>query len=235
MKHLFATTALATLLGVASVGAQQSEPGAPPPPAPDSVNATGSLDAAETAPEIAPPEGYVESDVVLTSDNLQGATVHDARGEEIGEVHGLVFANGTHSLSTAAAAGAGAGTTPTDTLPDSTLPDGAGGNAAEDTGRIENIGSDEGLTSPTDTTTPPDQAPDQTTDAEQPLENTAISEAIIDVGGFLGMGEHRVAVPVDELRVFHLDDDLLIYLPWTRAQLEALPEYDEDAAAPVVQ
>src|SRR5690606_40415222 len=104
MRHLFATTALAVILsmGVAQAQDTSSQPAA-------TTTATGQ-DATQPMPAITPPEGYVEGDVVLTTDNLQGASVYDASGDEIGEVHGLVFANGSSSLggaagSTAPAAG----------------------------------------------------------------------------------------------------------------------------------
>ncbi|SIT86700.1 hypothetical protein [Pontibaca methylaminivorans] len=58
-----------------------------------------------------------------------------------------------------------------------------------------------------------------------------ISEAIIDVGGFLGIGSHRVAVPVEELAIYTKDDDsddIRVYLPRTKEDLEAMPEFDQD-------
>lgn len=56
-----------------------------------------------------------------------------------------------------------------------------------------------------------------------------ISHVVLDVGGFLGIGTHTVAVPMEELQVFRDEgNNLRVYLPWTEAQLEALPEYDED-------
>ncbi|MCA0205239.1 MAG: photosystem reaction center protein H [Proteobacteria bacterium] len=54
-----------------------------------------------------------------------------------------------------------------------------------------------------------------------------LSHAILDVGGFLGIGEHRVAVPVSDLQVYRSADEVRIYLPWTQEQLESLPEYVE--------
>lgn len=57
-----------------------------------------------------------------------------------------------------------------------------------------------------------------------------ISHAVLDIGGFLGIGEHRVAVPVSDLAVYRSDSEVRIYLPWTREQLEAVPEYVEGDA-----
>ena len=54
-----------------------------------------------------------------------------------------------------------------------------------------------------------------------------ITHAIIDVGGFLGMGVHTVAVPVSDLAIYaDSSDNARVYLPWSREQLEALPAYE---------
>jgi len=54
-----------------------------------------------------------------------------------------------------------------------------------------------------------------------------IDQVIVDVGGFLGMGAKPVAIPFDSLTLWQNADnsDLRIYLPMTREQLEALPDY----------
>ncbi|MEY8828645.1 PRC-barrel domain-containing protein [Sedimentitalea sp. XS_ASV28] len=49
--------------------------------------------------------------------------------------------------------------------------------------------------------------------------------AIIGVGGFLGMGENEVAVPVEKLI---LREDELILPEFTQSQLENMPEYNEN-------
>ena len=53
-----------------------------------------------------------------------------------------------------------------------------------------------------------------------------MTHAILDVGGFLGMGQHRIAIPIEDLAVYANGDETRVYLPWTREQLEALPAYD---------
>lgn len=58
-----------------------------------------------------------------------------------------------------------------------------------------------------------------------------ITHAVIDLGGFLGLGEHRVAVPVKELVAYRRLSELRIYLPRTREQLMALPEYSGNGTA----
>ncbi|SFI49696.1 PRC-barrel domain-containing protein [Albimonas pacifica] len=59
----------------------------------------------------------------------------------------------------------------------------------------------------------------------------AVDEAIIDVGGFLGLGEHRVAVRMSDLKVMQSDDDpddLRVYVASTKEELEAMPEVEVD-------
>jgi hypothetical protein len=55
-----------------------------------------------------------------------------------------------------------------------------------------------------------------------------VSHVIVDIGGFLGLGVHTVAVPIEALEVYADAGDMLqLYLPWTEEQLRDLPEYDE--------
>ncbi|MDT8855734.1 PRC-barrel domain-containing protein [Paracoccaceae bacterium Fryx2] len=55
-----------------------------------------------------------------------------------------------------------------------------------------------------------------------------IDRVIIDVGGFLGMGAKPVAIPFADLTLWQNADqnDLRIYLPMTREQMEALPTHE---------
>jgi len=50
--------------------------------------------------------------------------------------------------------------------------------------------------------------------------------AVVGVGGFLGLGEHTVAVPLEEISMAAEND--LKLSSWTKAELEAQPEVDED-------
>lgn len=54
-----------------------------------------------------------------------------------------------------------------------------------------------------------------------------IDRAIIDVGGFLGMGEKQVAITFDELTILREDggDDVQVYIDASQEALEAQPEY----------
>jgi hypothetical protein len=55
-----------------------------------------------------------------------------------------------------------------------------------------------------------------------------VDAMLIDFGGFLGIGEKRVAVSLDNLEfAANENGDLIIYSDFTREQLEAQPEYDE--------
>ena len=54
----------------------------------------------------------------------------------------------------------------------------------------------------------------------------AIDRAVIDVGGFLGMGEKPVAVTLKELTIMQDDGDVRVYIDSTQEALEAQPAYD---------
>ncbi|MGJ8624705.1 MAG: PRC-barrel domain-containing protein [Yoonia sp.] len=55
-----------------------------------------------------------------------------------------------------------------------------------------------------------------------------LDRAIIDVGGFIGLGEKSVAVAMDELQFLREDDgdDIRVYIDATQDALEAMPEYE---------
>ena len=55
-----------------------------------------------------------------------------------------------------------------------------------------------------------------------------IQQAVIDVGGFLGMGAHRIAISFEEMQVMTNTDgnDVQIYIDQTREGLEQRPEYE---------
>jgi sporulation protein YlmC with PRC-barrel domain len=56
-----------------------------------------------------------------------------------------------------------------------------------------------------------------------------ITEAIVDIGGFLGMGEKPVALKLSDLDILREDggDDLRVYVGMTKEQMEALPTYSK--------
>lgn len=55
-----------------------------------------------------------------------------------------------------------------------------------------------------------------------------IEQAIVDVGGFLGMGEHSVAIAFDEMQIIREDDgdDLRVYVSASEEQLKERPSYN---------
>ena len=59
-------------------------------------------------------------------------------------------------------------------------------------------------------------------------DGSAIDHAVIDVGGFLGIGEKAVALPMDALQILRADNggDLRVYVDMTRETLEAEPTYE---------
>ena len=56
-----------------------------------------------------------------------------------------------------------------------------------------------------------------------------ITEAVIDVGGFLGMGAHSVLMPFDDLTVLRETDgsDIRVHLETTKEKLKAMPHHPE--------
>ncbi len=54
------------------------------------------------------------------------------------------------------------------------------------------------------------------------------SAAIIEIGGWLGLGQHRVAVPMHAVsfRANDGDDDFSVYVHATEEELESMPEYE---------
>lgn len=59
-----------------------------------------------------------------------------------------------------------------------------------------------------------------------------VDAVIVDVGGFLGIGEKSVAVSMENLKFLADEDgDRYLYTQFTKDQLEAQPEYDEASYA----
>lgn len=62
--------------------------------------------------------------------------------------------------------------------------------------------------------------------------NGQIDAVVLDVGGFLGMGEKEVAIGMDRLEFMRDEDgNRYLYTPFTKEQLEAQPEYNETTYA----
>lgn len=62
------------------------------------------------------------------------------------------------------------------------------------------------------------------------LEGDQVSGVVIDVGGFLGIGAHRVMIPVESLAVVRDDDGESVKhveTGLTKDELEAMPEYED--------
>ena len=56
-------------------------------------------------------------------------------------------------------------------------------------------------------------------------DNGKLDRAVIDVGGFLGLGEHPVAVTLDELEIVRNGDSVRVYIDSSQEMLEKQPEY----------
>lgn len=54
--------------------------------------------------------------------------------------------------------------------------------------------------------------------------------AVVGIGGFLGLGEHDVALPLTDLATDASDETKLKAAGYTKAQLEAMAEFDPEAA-----
>lgn len=58
-------------------------------------------------------------------------------------------------------------------------------------------------------------------------DNGQVERVVLDVGGFLGVGERQIAVTLDELNIVRTDDgkDFRVYIDANQANLKAQPEY----------
>jgi len=63
-------------------------------------------------------------------------------------------------------------------------------------------------------------------------DNGEITQAVVGVGGFLGIGEKDVAVPFNELKVVEKDGDIRLIYSATKEQLEAAEAFDRTAFDP---
>ena len=64
------------------------------------------------------------------------------------------------------------------------------------------------------------------------LQDEKVDAVIIDVGGFLGVGEKPVAVAMDKLAFMKdADDNMYLYTTFTKEQLDAAAAYDESTYA----
>ncbi len=168
---------------------------------------------------ITAPDGFERQDMVLTADNLLNASIYDATGNSVGEIDDLVLA----STGAPATDNTTVTATPSEPMTTETAPDTAetGDGAATDDTATDSTATDN--TGATVTTAP---AATGTGTAEADAATTGeISHAIVDVGGFLGMGEHRVALPVTDLEIYKNGNEIRVYLPWTEDQLRTLPAY----------
>ena len=58
--------------------------------------------------------------------------------------------------------------------------------------------------------------------------DNALQSVITDVGGFLGMGQHRVALTPAQIQVYkNADNDMRAYVTLTKDEMKALPAFTE--------
>lgn len=237
MKILLLTTAMVSLIAVVPLQAQtESGSGSS-----TDTTTTGTADTGATTDAtndmgatITPPEGYTQFETsALTTEELRGATIYDSNGESVGEISDFVFDSTSSSSdapsmegsTTEGAAADTTATTETDADVDADATIGTAETGTADTGEADAATGTDGADVPdasvsTEAGTGADAG--QTVDTEG-----QITHVVLDVGGFLGIGAHTVAVPLNALQVFRDgNNDLRVYLPWTQEQLEALPEFD---------
>lgn len=65
------------------------------------------------------------------------------------------------------------------------------------------------------------------------LDQNQIAYAVVSVGGLLGLGEKRVAVPLDDLQLG--EGETYLMSSATQDQLEQMPEYDQEQFQPYAQ
>lgn len=65
------------------------------------------------------------------------------------------------------------------------------------------------------------------------VDQNQIPFAVLSVGGFLGIGEKQVAVPLDQLQLG--EDEVYLMSATTEEQLKEMPEYDEQQFQPYAQ
>lgn len=54
-----------------------------------------------------------------------------------------------------------------------------------------------------------------------------VTGIVTDVGGFLGLGEHRISLSPDRIAIYkNADNDLRAYVSMTKDELKALPKYE---------
>lgn len=263
MKRFLLSTALTTILAGAVIGGQVTASFAQ-----TEVAATSETPMIVGMENFIAPDGFTRSEGQnsMSIEALQGATIYDPAGNQIGKISDLVLTTatpdtasdatmgastsdattGTDSTTGMAADGTATGTTGTDsttgmaadgttTGTESTGTDSTTGMAADGTA-TDGTGTDSATSMAADTTaagTTATGTADSTTTAAVPEEGTLvgsqITHVVVDSGGFLGMGVHTVALPIEALVIYaNANDDYRIYLPWTKDQLRDLPNYNKD-------
>lgn len=61
--------------------------------------------------------------------------------------------------------------------------------------------------------------------------DSKVNGIVTDVGGFLGLGEHRILLSPDQVSVYkNADNEIRAYVQMSKDELKALPEYEAPAA-----
>lgn len=72
-----------------------------------------------------------------------------------------------------------------------------------------------------------DESIGEVSDLVLTADGKTVQDVVLEVGGFLGLGEHKITVPLNELKIMTSGDkgDVRVYIEATEAQLKAQPEY----------
>jgi len=188
----------------------------------------------------APVEGEADADAVAPAADGQATTAAPATGGQAGQDTAQTGGN--------TAAGQGSDVDVVVVEPNGTEQPAAGGRTAANEQAAPAAGTDQTRTAAIDRSTLQPMAAEELT-AENIIGSTVygnneenvgevgdlvmsqdgqIDAVIIDVGGFLGIGEKEVAIGMDNLE-FMTDENgnRYLYTPFTQEQLEAQPAYDE--------
>jgi hypothetical protein len=170
------------------------------------------------------PEGYsrFEDRTMLTVESLMGATIYDFSGDTVGDISDLVLAT-TGAATDSSTTGKMDSTTATDGTATGTM-DSTTATDSTATGTTDSTTATDGTATGTDTAA---ATAGEAAGSQVSLAGGQISHVLIDMGVFLGMGVHTVALPIDALEVYSdNNNDFRIYLPWSEEQLRNLPAYD---------
>lgn len=197
--------------------------------APDAAGSTvtdGTTTATTTA------DAATDTDAPQTDDGTADVTAAPSTGDTAATDTATAPATGTETGTNDAAATTDPATDEATATPDTDRADTATADSGTDDGTAYTAPTpSDSATTATTTTDDTTARPAATAGSDAQTTVGEVTHAVLDIGGFLGIGEHRVAVPASDLAFYRNGDDTRVYLPWSREQLEAIPAYNADDPA----